>query len=666
MTEISLSGRGARGESQADILRRTGQFGVLPTDTDAEAVGKLNADAALSAAAAETASGPVYASTAAGIAATVDGEYFAVDAGAGSIAIYLNDTEVAVLQRTMATTQALAASTGAGLVGFTQSGTGAVTRTVESKLRDTVNPKDFGAVGDGVADDGAELLLALQSGRVVDLGGATYATSVEIAPVSFVGIQNGKLKWTDVTAMAQQKALLALVDLSNWFVDNVEFDMGTVENTGSADDSSRRGLKVTTSSPNVTFNTDISVKNCLFYGYGNGTRLYVRSCKRGVIANNIVRDSQVAYSPDPTNDCQNGIDISQSVDMTVSGNVVYNLKTRLSGTLQKRYSRGLLFFELSASTITGNVVDTVDQAFDFSGAVDAVTNPEGNRDLAITGNTAANVYTYGFKFANVIRDSMISGNSVRAFGLAGYVFSGSYVAPYDVSKNTQRLLVSGNSASNPTGEFSANNRGFWIVEQPASVGYPRGITLVGNSAYDDTGGGFLLYCYSNEPAYAGSNMLNELIGCRGKDYVTAFSTGFQQPYCKVTGTGAQSIPDAAATVILWDDEVQDAASFHSTSSSTEQVQVPVPGWYRVTATGQFASNATGYRRMDVLVNGAQTAGGTVCVNAVNGDVTALSTSLDVYLLPSQNVRVEVTQNSGGALNFNRLQSALSLDLLEAA
>lgn len=52
MTEISLSGRGARGESQADILRRTGQFGVLPTDTDAEAVGKLNADAAAYAAAA--------------------------------------------------------------------------------------------------------------------------------------------------------------------------------------------------------------------------------------------------------------------------------------------------------------------------------------------------------------------------------------------------------------------------------------------------------------------------------------------------------------------------------------------------------------------------------------------------------------------------------------
>jgi len=33
--------------------------------------------------------------------------------------------------------------------GFTQSGTGAIQRTVENKLKDTVSVKDFGAVGDG-------------------------------------------------------------------------------------------------------------------------------------------------------------------------------------------------------------------------------------------------------------------------------------------------------------------------------------------------------------------------------------------------------------------------------------------------------------------------------------------------------------------------------------
>ncbi len=38
-------------------------------------------------------------------------------------------------------------------LAFTQAGTGAVQRTVDSKLKDVVSVKDFGAVGDGVADD---------------------------------------------------------------------------------------------------------------------------------------------------------------------------------------------------------------------------------------------------------------------------------------------------------------------------------------------------------------------------------------------------------------------------------------------------------------------------------------------------------------------------------
>jgi len=53
----------------------------------------------------------------------------------------------------MAGTQLFSDPTGSALIGFIQAGTGAVPRTVQDKLRDTVSVQDFGAVGDGVADD---------------------------------------------------------------------------------------------------------------------------------------------------------------------------------------------------------------------------------------------------------------------------------------------------------------------------------------------------------------------------------------------------------------------------------------------------------------------------------------------------------------------------------
>jgi len=51
--------------------------------------------------------------------------------------------------------------------GFIQAGTGAVQRTVESKLQDVASVKDFGAVGDGVTDDRSAIQLALNSGASI-------------------------------------------------------------------------------------------------------------------------------------------------------------------------------------------------------------------------------------------------------------------------------------------------------------------------------------------------------------------------------------------------------------------------------------------------------------------------------------------------------------------
>jgi hypothetical protein len=68
-------------------------------------------------------------------------------------------------------------------VTFLQAGTGAVVRTAQSKMRDVVSVKDFGAVGDGVSDDAVAVnaaitaVAALGGGDVVFPAGTTLVGS---------------------------------------------------------------------------------------------------------------------------------------------------------------------------------------------------------------------------------------------------------------------------------------------------------------------------------------------------------------------------------------------------------------------------------------------------------------------------------------------------------
>jgi polygalacturonase len=57
-------------------------------------------------------------------------------------------------------------------LNFTQAGSGATQRTVESKLQEVVSVKDFGAVGDGIANDAPKIQAAINTGKSVFLPNA--------------------------------------------------------------------------------------------------------------------------------------------------------------------------------------------------------------------------------------------------------------------------------------------------------------------------------------------------------------------------------------------------------------------------------------------------------------------------------------------------------------
>jgi len=92
----------------------------------------------------------------------------------------------------LVSSQLNAARFGAAFVNFIQAGTGAVQRTVQAKLRETVSVTDFGAVGDGITDDTVALqnfFAACVAGKRGYIEAGTYMVTegqIIIQPVSNV------------------------------------------------------------------------------------------------------------------------------------------------------------------------------------------------------------------------------------------------------------------------------------------------------------------------------------------------------------------------------------------------------------------------------------------------------------------------------------------------
>lgn len=98
----------------------------------------------------------------------------------------------------------LAASSGSSLIGFIAAGTGSTARITEDKLRETVTPTDFGAVGNGVTDD----TTALQNFITASTGRARYVCPPDTYLTGKLTVpDNSRIEWLPGTTLKAKSGL---------------------------------------------------------------------------------------------------------------------------------------------------------------------------------------------------------------------------------------------------------------------------------------------------------------------------------------------------------------------------------------------------------------------------------------------------------------------------
>jgi hypothetical protein len=338
--------------------------------------------------------------------------------------------------------------------------------------------------------------------------------------------------------------------------------------------------------------------------------------------------------------------------------------TRLSGVNTNKWTRGFLFAEVRDCSITGCGSVANDQGFDFSGAV-SNTSPssyQGNRQFTITGCNAANNGTFGFKFANVTHDGLISGCIASNVANTGFVVSSQSTATAlsNNSYRTQNLTFTGcqvvNSLNNGWSGYAS--AGFY-VDQDSTGLYPRNIKFHSCSVEDNktvvtTQNGFATNVPAIGPFSTGHNTDVTITtkDCNVFRAVTPYS-GIHFPGASLTGSGSGNINDSTWTSIDFNaTDIYDPSGLHNPSSNADNSVIKESGLYFVSATVMYGITASGLRKIRIVRNGGST-GLEYTYAAHPTNYTTISATGCLYFNSGDTIRVEVWQNSGGALSVER-------------
>ena len=285
----------------------------------------------------------------------------------------------------------LALSSGSSLLGYIQSGTGAVATTVQTRLRQIeVTVKEFGATGDGTTDDTASIQLALNkiaNGGTLIFPTGDYKISAAMS-ITLNGYVIIKGIGATITSIISDASTLGIFTITGASTYSVKFDGLVIKGTASVS------------------------------GGVSGVKLI--SCKNSTIENCETRQLS-----------GNGIFVDLGSDVTISNNVLISNKTS-----------GIYVTNTSNVLVDGNYVEDngVLGSGNGYGITMATSTTAANKNIIISNNKCINPIRKGIDIHSGIGVLIVGNYVVNSTGLQDVldkaVFSLlDYIAVYPVSNS---------------------------------------------------------------------------------------------------------------------------------------------------------------------------------------------------------------------------------------